>query len=148
MKPKLKDLWQCPKCGEKFVTKNMWHSCGKFSLEALFSRSEPHVFELYKKFAALVKSCGPVTIIPQKTRLVFQVRVRFAGCIPRKSYLLCAFGFSRRRQSPRFHKIVQYTPRWYGHECRVETEGDFDEEFMNWIREAYEVGQQKHLNKK
>ncbi len=145
MKPKQKALWQCPKCGEKFVTRNMWHSCGKFSLEALFARSEPRVFELYKRFAALAQSCGPVTIIPQKTRLVFQERVRFAGCVPRKSFLLCSFGFHRKRESPRFHKITQYAPLWYGHECRVTSEKDFDEEFMDWIRESYAVGQQKHL---
>ena len=25
-------LWTCPKCGAKFVTKNLWHSCGKATL--------------------------------------------------------------------------------------------------------------------
>jgi len=141
------DLWQCPKCGEKFVTKNMWHSCGKYSLEALFSRSEPHVFQLYQRFEALVKACGPVTVIPQKTRVAFQVRVRFAGAVPRKKYLECSFGFARRLEAPRFHKIEQYAPKWYGHYCRVDKEEDFDDEFMRWIREAYAVGEQAHLAK-
>jgi hypothetical protein len=65
--------------------------------------------------------------------------------VPRKSYLQCAFGFRRRRDDPRFYKIEQHGPRWYTHYCRVEREEDFDDEFMSWIREAYDVGGQKHL---
>jgi GNAT superfamily N-acetyltransferase len=145
MQQKMKDPWQCPKCGEKFVTPHMWHSCGQHSLEALFARSEPHVLRLYQRFEELVKACGPVTVIPQKTRVVFQVRVRFAGAVPRKSHLQCSFGFSRRRDHPRFYKIEQYAPRWYGHYCRIEKEEELDDEFESWVREAYEVGQQKHL---
>jgi hypothetical protein len=123
----------------------MWHSCGKFELDALFAKSEPHVRRLFDRFAELVQSVGPVTVIPQKSRVVFQVRVRFAGAVPRKSHLLVSFGFPRRVDSPRFHKIEQYAPRWYGHSCKVTSEADFDEEFMGWIREAYAVGEQKHL---
>ena len=81
---KLRPLWRCPKCGARFVTRNMWHSCGKFTLETLFAKSEPQVLPLFKKFAALVRRCGRVTMIPQKTRVVFMDRVRFAGACPRK----------------------------------------------------------------
>jgi hypothetical protein len=123
----------------------MWHSCGQYDLEALFARSEPHVLALFNRFAELVQSVGPVTIIPQKTRVVFQVRVRFAGAVPRKSALLCTFGFARRVESPRFEKIEKYAPKWYGHTIRVASESEFDAEFMDWIRESYAVGEQKHL---
>jgi hypothetical protein len=141
-----KELWQCPKCGAKFVTPNMWHSCGVHSLEELFARSDPHVLPLFNRFVELVQSVGPVTVIPQKTRVVMMVRVRFAGAMPRKSHFIASFGFARRRESPRFYKIEQYAPHWYGHYTRVASEADFDEEFMDWIRESYAVGEQKHLN--
>lgn len=26
-------LWTCPMCGAKFLTKNMWHSCGEATME-------------------------------------------------------------------------------------------------------------------
>ncbi len=126
----------------------MWHSCGRFSLEALFARSEPHVFQLYKRIEDLVRSCGPVTAIPQKSRIVFQVRVRFLGVVPRKSYLQCGFGFARRNENARFYKIEQYAPRWISHYCRIESEEQLDDEFMSWIREAYDVGRQQHLTKR
>ena len=25
-------LWRCPKCGHRFVTRNIWHSCGHYRL--------------------------------------------------------------------------------------------------------------------
>jgi hypothetical protein len=140
------DLWQCPRCGEWFITANMPHSCGKFSLEELFAHSDPQVFQLFRRFEELVRALGPVRMIPQKSRVVFQVRVRFAGAVPRKSYLQCGFGFHRRREHPRFYKIEQYAPRWFHHYTRVEREEDFDDEFRDWIREAYAVGRQDEFN--
>lgn len=145
MVQKRNKLWTCPKCGNEFVTKNMWHSCGQFELEALFANSEPHVFQLYQKFVKLIQECGPVTIIPQKTRIAFQVRVRFAGCIPRKTYLLCSFYFTKPHHHARFDKIERYTPRAYGHYIRIRSLDEFDEQFKTWIREGYRIGEQKHL---
>jgi hypothetical protein len=145
MRPEARDLWRCPRCGAQFVTPNMWHSCGSFALEPLFARSAPHVFPLFQRLVELVQAAGPATIVPQKSRIVFMVRVRFLNVIPRKSHLLVSFGFARRHDSPRFHKVEQYSPRWYGHQTRVESEGAFDAEFVGWIREAYAVGQQEHL---
>jgi hypothetical protein len=121
----------------------MWHSCGRFSLDALFAKSEPHVPKLFKKFAKMVRACGPVRMIPQKTRAVFQVRVRFAGCYPRKSYLLCAIALPRRRDSPRFVKIVEYTPHFIAHHFRIYSESELDAEVQSWLHEAYDVGAQK-----
>lgn len=80
----LKPLWQCPKCGAKLVTKNMWHSCGQYSLDALFARSEPQVVRIFNRLAEMVRACGPVDIVPQKTRVVFQVRGAFLGVRPAK----------------------------------------------------------------
>lgn len=148
MSSKLPPLWQCPKCGERFVTRNMWHSCGKYKLEALFARSEPHVFPLFQKFAAVVRACGPVTMIPQKSRIVFMVRVRFAGCTVKKSHLDCGFLLTRRLDHPRIHEVITFSPRSFGHRARVRSEKDLDARLKRWIREAYAYGQQKHLEKR
>ena|SRR6185503_2856930 len=145
MPKKLKPLWRCPECGERFITENMWHSCGKYSLEALFARSEPEVFKLFKKFAKMVQKVGPVRMIPQKTRVVFQVRVRFAGCYPRKSFLVCSVALPRKVANPRFEKIVGYTRQFVGHQFRVCSEADLDAEVQGWLRDAYRVGAQEKL---
>jgi hypothetical protein len=145
LKSNQKPLWKCPKCGERFTGKNMWHSCGKFSLEDLFARSEPRVAKLFRVFAAMVRACGPVHMIPQKSRVVFQARMRFAGVMPRKSHLICHFILPRRIESPRFHKIETFNPRCHAHYLRVTEEADLNDEVARWLAEAYEVGEQKHL---
>jgi uncharacterized protein DUF5655 len=145
MAKKLRPLWKCPKCGERFTGTNMSHSCGKFSLDDLFARSEPHVRKTFHEYARLVRTCGPVRMIPQKTRVVFQARMRFAGATPRKSHLLCHFILSRKIDNPRFHKIETFNPRCHAHYLRVSEDAELDAEVARWLREAYEVGEQKHL---
>lgn len=125
----------------------MWHSCGNFSFEDLFSKSESYVIELYRKFESLVKACGPVTVIPQKTRIVFMDLVRFTACMPRKNHLVCHFWFTSPKDNARFHKVDHLGKKAYVHYIRIENMDDFDEEFIQWIQEAYWVGQRKHLNK-
>lgn len=123
----------------------MWHSCGKFSLDDLFVRSEPHVLKLFRQFAKMVRACGPAHMIPQKTRVVFQVRMRFAGASPRKSHLLCHFILPRKIDSERFYKIETFNPRCHAHYLRVMEEADLDADVARWLREAYEIGKQKYL---
>ena len=140
-------LWLCPRCGAKLITRNMWHSCGNYTLGDLFAHSEPNVIQAFRKLAAMVRECGPVTVVPQKTRVVFQLRVRSLGCVPRRSYLLCTFEFTRRKPHPRFRKVTTYARLWHGHELRVDSREELDGEVRGWIRESYAVGEQRHLRK-
>ena len=59
----------CPRCGARLVTRNLWHSCGTFTLEGLFPRSDPAVLDLARKYVAMLYALGDVQVIPQKTRL-------------------------------------------------------------------------------
>src|SRR4030095_8269976 len=109
MKPDLPPLWTCPKCGAKLVSANMWHSCGRFKLEDLFARSEPHVFKTFQKFRRMVESCGPVTMIPEKTRVVFMVRMRSAGATVRRTNLRVGLLLERKLPAdPRIEKIETF----------------------------------------
>jgi hypothetical protein len=145
---KLKPLWRCPVCGERFVTRNLWHSCGRFSLKSLFARSEPHVFELFNSFAQLVKRCGPVRIIPQKTRVAFQVRMRFVACYPRKSYLICTLVLPRLLESPRITKIQRFSPNCVLHFLPLRSQGELDRQLQTWLHESYRVGAQADAARK
>jgi hypothetical protein len=117
-------------------------------LENLFARSDPHVLPLFKKFAKMVRACGPVRMIPQKTRVAFQVRVRFAGVYPRKSYFLCGLALPYHATDPRLVKVETYAPHFQGHLFRVASEADLDEQVQRWLYESYEVGCQSFLDKK
>jgi hypothetical protein len=138
-------LWRCGKCGERFTTANQWHSCGTFRLDPLFQGSEPQVRRLFDQFVSIARESGPLTVIPQKSRIALQVRMRFAALVPRKTVLSGHLVLARRSDSPRFQKIETYSPRSHAHLFRLEGEGQLDVELRSLIAEAYEVGCQRHL---
>ena len=82
-------------------------------------------------------------MIPQKTRVVFQVRVRFAGAYPRKSHFLAGIALPYRADDPRFIKIEKYAEHFQGHTFRVSSEADLDQRVQDWLHESYKVGAQK-----
>jgi uncharacterized protein DUF5655 len=149
MKRDLPPLWTCPKCGAEFVSANMWHSCGRYRLEDLFARSEPHVFKTFQKFKCMVESCGPVKMIPQKTRVVFMVRMRFAGATVRKTGLRVGLILERALPAdPRIEEIQTFGPYCHGHYFRIDGEAQLDKTMRQWIREAYDSGTQKHFERR
>lgn len=146
MPAKPKPLWRCPKCGAKMVTRNLWHSCGKFTLEDLFARSEPPVLPLFRKFAALVRRCGPVTMIPQKTRVVFMNRTRFAQVQPRRDHFVAGFILGRRIRHRRITKVENLGPAIQYHWVRISSAADLDATLLGWLRESYHYyGRQERL---
>jgi hypothetical protein len=87
-------------------------------------------------------------MIPQKTRVVFQVRVRFAGAAPRKTHLLANFALRYQANDPRFVKIEKYAPHFQTHTFKISSESDLDQQVQRWLRESYEVGAQAFLMEK
>jgi hypothetical protein len=142
---KLPPLWACPSCGARFTTRNSPHSCGTYDLDALFARSRPFVRRLYDRFLAIVRESGPVTVIPQKTRIALQVRMRFAALMPRKEDLKGHLVLARRHPSDRFERIDTYSPCSHVHVFRLRSADELDTGFRALIGEAYRVGRQEHL---
>jgi hypothetical protein len=143
MGSRLQPMWKCPECGARFVTANTWHSCGRYSLKALFAKSEPNVRRIFRKFARMVRACGPVTMVPQKTRMVFMTRVRFVAVYPRKRSMEVGIELAHRRPDPRFYKIESYSRHMHGHHLRIANEKQLDGRLQRWLRESYIVGEQK-----
>jgi hypothetical protein len=48
----------CPRCGARLVTRNLWHTCGTYTLEGLFPTSEPAVLDLARKYVAMLYTLG------------------------------------------------------------------------------------------
>ena len=141
-----RSLWHCPKCGARLVTRNLWHSCGRFTLEALFSGSTPEILAAARKYVALLESLGDVQVLPQKTRLVAVARVRFAGLYPHKNDFLASFALHRWLASPRIVKTTDYGPRWRAHFVRIRSADDLDDELRAWLQESHDVvGMQSDL---
>ena len=127
----LPDLWVCPKCGARLISRNLWHSCVDYKLEDLFARAETGVLDLARRYVNLLHRLGDVQVIAQKTRLVAVARVRFAGLSPRKDGFLSAFALRRWLDSPRIYKKADYGPRWRGHYVLVQAEADLDDQLVD-----------------
>lgn len=140
-------LWRCPECGEEFTTRNQWHSCGTFELEPLFAKSEPHVFDLYNRFVEIVDACGTAKIIPQKSRVAFQVRMRFAALMPQRSALKGHLVLSERHEDPCFKRVDSLSAGNHVHVFRLQSPDDLTELLVRRIGEAYRVGLQEHLRR-
>ncbi|MDH3530990.1 MAG: DUF5655 domain-containing protein [Acidobacteriota bacterium] len=136
-----KDLWTCPVCGHRFVTENMWHSCGVYDLESHFEGKDPVVRDLFDRYRELVESCGKVVCYPQKTRIVFQKRIRFASCQTRKNSLRCGLILPAKYPNVKnLTKIESYGPRSHGHYFEMNVPEDFDAVFAELVLEAFQAG--------
>ena len=135
----LPELWICPRCGARLVSRNLSHSCGSFTLEALFERARPGVLELARQYVAMLERLGDVQVLPQKTRLTCVARVRFAGLYPRRDGFYANFSLHRWLDSDRVVKTEDYGPRWRGHFVLVRSAADLDDELAAWMQESHDV---------
>ncbi|HKP38215.1 MAG TPA: DUF5655 domain-containing protein [Pyrinomonadaceae bacterium] len=142
---KVAPLWRCPECGRAFANRNQTHSCSNVSLESHFVGRSQKVRELFDALAGMIKACGPVRILPEKTRIAFQVRMSFIAVQVRRNYLIGHFVFARRLEHPRFSRVETFSPRNHLHAFRLDSLTELDDEFVAWVREAYAVGEQKQL---
>ena len=89
---------------------------------------------------------GPVTVNATKSRISFQVRMRFAGIErPRRRHIVATFVLVRELESAasarRVHPAALLRPP-----ARAARRGDVDDEVRAWLAEAYAVGEQRHLS--
>lgn len=141
-------LWRCPTCGREFANRNQSHACGTHDLDHHFRGKPLEIRALYDQVAAIIEAVGPVRILPEKTRIAFQVRISFAQITPRRRWLDGHVVLARRREHPRFRRIETLSPRNHLHAFRLSSPRDLDAEFRSWIQEAYAVGEQQHLTRR
>jgi hypothetical protein len=137
-------LWTCPKCGNQFVNRNQFHSCRKVDLSTPFAGKPRHVRALFDRFRQVVEACGPVALLAYRDKISFMVRVRFAGAVPKRNWLDIGFWLTRRVDHPRFLKVETIYPNAHVHLVRIRDLAELDDQVMGWIREAYDVGCQRH----
>ena len=140
-------LWTCPNCRRQFANRNQTHSCGRFTEADRLARMTPHVRALYDGFARLVGECGPYVLAPAKTRIGFQVRMIFADVVPQKASLHAYVILARRLEHPRFTRIESLGPRSHVHHFLIRRADELDDDVRAWLREAYAVGEQRHLTR-
>ena len=71
----------------------------------------------------------------------------FAQVTPRQRWLDGHLVLARRLEHPRFRQVQTFSPRNHRHLFRLTSLDEVDEEFRGWLREAYRVGEQRHLDR-
>ncbi len=136
-------MWTCPRCGRAFANRNQVHTCAPLTaLDGHFAGTDPHVRDLFDRILAEV---GEVTVLPEKTRIALALRMSFAALVPRKHWLDGHLVLAREARHPRFRHAQALSRRNVVHEFRLSDPADLDADFLALLREAREVGEQRHL---
>lgn len=138
------ELWQCEACGRAFANRNQSHACGPLDLEHHFAGRAPVVRAIYERFLAMLENFGPVIVLPERTRIAFQVRMSFAQLTVRQHWVNGHLVLARRADDPLFAKVESFSPRNHAHHFRLDSPDEVDR-LRDLAGEAYAVGCQEHL---
>jgi len=138
-------MWRCPRCRRTFANRNQSHACGRSTLAAHFLGKPKETRAIFDALLAAAKQNGPVTILPEKTRIAFHVRMSFAAFVIRRNWVDGHVILARRFEHPRFRRIETFSPRNHLHAFRFGNVDEIDAEVAAWFAEAYRVGEQRHL---
>jgi hypothetical protein len=138
-------MWCCPECNRRFANRNQSHACGRYRLAAHFEGKPPAARAIFDKVLRVARKNGPITVLPEKTRIAFHVRMSFAAFVIRRNWIDGHVVLARRLENPRFRRIETFSPRNHLHAFRFESVEDVDAEVSSWLAEAYQVGEQRHL---
>ena len=140
-------LWKCPKCRRAFANRNQRHACAALNLEHHFVGKDPAVRVLFEHLLRKLRGFGPVTVLPEKTRIAFQVRMSFAQVTPRRTYLVGHLVLDRVSSRAAFNRVETISPRNRVHHFRLNSRADLNRDFIAHLAQAYAVGQQRHLTR-
>jgi hypothetical protein len=118
----------------------------RFTIKEHLHGKDAVIIALYERFVQLVEACGPFEYVVGKDGIAFKgERRNFAVAKPKARSLDGVLVLQRHLQDPRIRTAQSYTKRLFGNQFRVTEPDQLDEEFANWIHEAYQVGQGRHL---
>jgi len=63
-----------------------------------------HLRKLFDRIRAMVDERGPTTMIVDRDRVAFMVKVRFCGVMPKRDHIELTFWFTRREDDPYFRR--------------------------------------------
>lgn len=135
-------LWTCPRCGHRFVTRNARHSCSQHELDGHFKGKPARVRTLFNAWLDFVNQFGEVTVIPQKTRIHFQARARFAGAVIGEDWVECWLWLKRSVRDARFQRVEKANGH-YIYYFRLTDETQLDAKMKEYVREAFQAGRRE-----
>ena len=137
--------WTCPKCGAKFVTRSLSHSCVKRTVDAFFADKPAAGVRHAKAFIAEARRLGPVTLHAVKTRIALMVEVRFAAINRVGPDLVKGHLWLRERhESERFDRI-EALGRDFIYHFEISERRPIDDELRAFLAMSYAIGRREHI---
>jgi hypothetical protein len=139
-------MWRCPSCARTFAQRNQTHTCRPLGrVDDHFTTTAPEVRAAFDRIVEAVSALGPVEVLAERTRLALHARMSFAAFVPRRRWLDGHLVLAREVASPRFRRVEVFSPRNVLHAFRLTGPAEVDDQFREWLAEAYAVGRQHHL---
>jgi hypothetical protein len=138
-------MWKCEGCGRRFANRDQSHFCGRYTLREHLRGRTPEALRIFRAFVKMACRCGHVLVLPEKTRIAFQVRMSFAAVSFRRNGLNGHLVLASRVENPRFVRIETISLRNHVHHFRLRSLDELDAEFARLLGAAYRVGEQLHL---
>src|SRR5512140_270934 len=135
-------LWRCPLCGHRFTAKNMSHSCGRWTLAVHFKGRPRRLRQVFDRIVQIARSCGPAMVYAQKTRIVIQQRVRFAGAVVRSDWLDVHLWLKREVNHPRLSRTEELGGLGFACHFKLRDPTEIDESLADLVHEAYHLAQE------
>jgi Domain of unknown function (DUF5655) len=145
-RPAARGLWACPKCGQTFVTANVWHSCVKIPVDAHFKDAPPVLRKTFDAFVKAAERNGPVVLRPVKTRIALQAYTRFAAVTVRKSDLACHVVLDHGTPRPPVRRVDK-VGNAYVHAFTLAEPADVDGRVCGLLEEAYLADRRRHAHR-
>lgn len=139
-------LWTCPACARSFANRNQSHACGRHPLDPHFAGKPAAIRALFDAFVARLEEIGPFEILPQKTRIAFQVRMSFAQLTPKRTWVDGHLVLAEPMPRPFVRRIETFSLHNHVHHFRLTGAQDLSDDFFELLRAAYAVGEQRHLD--
>ncbi|MGI9092825.1 MAG: DUF5655 domain-containing protein [Mycobacteriales bacterium] len=141
-----KPPWTCPNCGRAFTRTGQTHVCERWTVEDHTRGKPAGIVDLFQRFVAAARTFGTVELAPVKGQVGLRGSHRiYAGAVLKPRGLEGYIDVARPIDSQRFRQVVPYTKRLWVHHFRITEPDEFDDEFVGWIGESFDVGEGRHL---
>lgn len=107
------------------------------SVSVHFAKSDPEVYETYRRVLEVARATGPVVEEPKKTSIHLVAQTAFAGVATRRSSLILTLKSARDIRSPRVEKREQVSAHRWHVEIRLAKPSDVDRQLATWLSSAY-----------
>jgi len=140
--------WICPDCGAPFANANASHSCVRIAVSERFAGAAPTVRVAFDRLVELASVDGPMSVVAQKTRIVFAAPMRFVAVQVHRDRLT---GHVLAERPFEHVVVIEIVPNAYDtglflHRLSIRSADELDDAFAAFVREAAaRVGRRERL---